>query len=177
MSLPRFPTLRSGMAAALGGLAAACSPAAPAASVEDWGGRYEHVHENALVDGETFTSTDVLEVLPLGEDRAVVRANLEFFNGHLCHIAGVARLEGDALVYRAAAGSVYEGCELRLTRSEGRLGLLDVGDSCRPTACGARGAFDDWSAALDTRQPLDEEAFRADPEIVEAMAEGAGEAK
>jgi hypothetical protein len=157
--------------------AAATAPA-PSGSVADWAGLYAFEHDNGLVSGETFRSTDTLVVDPLDEATAVIAANLEFFNGHICSLAGVARLEGGELVYRSPGGpdseAIYAGCVLRFSRVEGELRFADEGGACRQTSCGARGGYTDYAMPLASRRPLTPDetaAFRASAEYAGALVE------
>jgi hypothetical protein len=64
-------------------------------------GVYRFHFKNGFVrpgDG-TYESEDILEVVPLDERTAYVRASLEFFNGHSGGIYGVATLQGRTLLY------------------------------------------------------------------------------
>lgn len=118
-------------------------------------GRYTHSFRNGNVEGESYTSTDEVTVVPVGASRAVVELHLNFFNGHECGIAGLATLEGDALVYRDPEMTGYgDGgpCAIRIRRSGARLYWDDAG-TCSGY-CGARGSLRDGSMDFASRRPL-----------------------
>lgn len=121
----------------------------------DLGGVYKHRFSNALVSGEAFTSEDVLEIVPIAPGRAYLRAELQFFNGHVCSFAGVAREQGGGLVYRAPKGSNNgDGCVLALRPRGGRLVFSDKGGQCRAMTCGARGGYSGAAFPLNARRPI-----------------------
>ncbi|MFL5034807.1 MAG: hypothetical protein ACJ8EC_07280, partial [Microvirga sp.] len=53
-------------------------------------GVYRRSFRNGDISGAKFTSTDVLEILAVEKGRAYFRTELNFFNGHLCSLAGIA---------------------------------------------------------------------------------------
>ena len=114
-------------------------------------GVYAKRFQNGDVQGERYMSENVLEIVPTGPATAFVRADLQFFNGHMCYVAGVARAEGGALVYREALeGS--EPCVLRI-RPNGREVRLSDDNSCS-YLCGARGGFDGVTFKTASRRPI-----------------------
>ena len=134
-------------------VAASASLAASSNSIDDIAGVYKHQFQNGLVDGSKYTSEDILEIVKVSPAEAYIRAHLEFYNGHLCGVAGVARLEGDALVYRPH-DNIEGKCTLSLRRKGGRLVFEDPGDACKFDVCGARGAFNGQEFPLASRRPI-----------------------
>ena len=103
-------------------------------------GVYKYSFNNGLVDGTTFRSTNILEIVKLSSRRAYIRTALEFYNGHTCDLSVVANVEGDALVYR----NIKDGdrpCELKLVFDDRRIVLADTDGMCKLQYCGARGSF------------------------------------
>ena len=82
-------------------LLAAVSTLALAAdvSIDALAGDYKKTFPNGTIDGNKYQSEDILEIVKVSPTAAYVRTHLEFFNGHVCNIWGVAKVEGDALVY------------------------------------------------------------------------------
>lgn len=117
-------------------------------------GVYKTQFKNGLVSGETYTSENILEIVRLSPNAAYVRAHLEFYNGHLCAIHGVARDEGPELVYRTPSLSEpgAKPCTLRLAIKGKALSLADNG-SCSDF-CGARGGFDGVTFSTASRRPI-----------------------
>ena len=129
--------------------------AAPVDPVQGLAGRYSHHFKNGTVDGETYWSDDVVEVVPVDAGHAYVRFALDFYNGHSCSLEGVARAEGDALVYHEpAADQIGEGeCLLRISRRGNQLVWDDAGGSCKDH-CGARGSLTDGSLAWSSKRAI-----------------------
>lgn len=127
--------------AALGALVLAGGVAfAAAPSPQAWAGVWRHRFANGLVSGETYTSENVLEVVPVAPDAAYVRLRLEFYNGHQCAIAGVARATPAGLVYTTPTDAGV--CRLTLAPARGGIRLYeDENGACRQETCGARGGY------------------------------------
>ena len=104
-------------------------------------GVYRKRMPNGDSAGATYTTTDVLKLVRLDRGAAYFDIALNFFNGHMCELSGIARAEGGALVYRGATGVGDEICELAIKPAGGRIGFADAGQRCRST-CGARGGYD-----------------------------------
>jgi hypothetical protein len=121
------------------------------ASAGDFAGRYTLTKDNGLVDGETFKSTDVLDIIALDETRAFLNAELLFFNGHMCSISGLASMEGMTLVLRGTADGLYPGCALTLSRKGDQLTFTDPDGMCTKASCGARGSYTDYAMPLAGR--------------------------
>ncbi len=121
-----------------GAAAAAVIPSTVAALA----GRYDHSFPDQLVSGESYTGTDVVEIVPVDATHAYVRFSLDFYNGHSCSLSGVAEAQGDALVYQEPADKALPGeppCRLAIRRKGRKLTWDDAG-SCKAD-CGARGSF------------------------------------
>lgn len=118
--------------------ALAAAPGLPAALA----GVYKHRFPNGDVQGDHFISEDILEVVPVSADAAYVRLHLEFFNGHVCDISGVARQAGEALVYDGPADLDGKPCRLTLAaRRDGVHIFEDENGACRAQTCGMRGGY------------------------------------
>ena len=77
---------------------------------------------------EPYQAEDVIEIVPYDADHVYVRAHLDFYNGHSCGIAGMARYEHGVFVYRdtlslSVAG--YPPCTLKVGVEHGQLTLTD----------------------------------------------------
>ena len=121
----------------------------------DLAGRYTHSFPNGTVDGDGYTSTDRVSVVPLDARRAIIEIHTNFYNGHQCNIGGLATLEGDALVTRDSGMNGYgDGgpCVLRLRHAGGRITWNDEG-SCSGY-CGARGTLRGGGIAWSSRRPI-----------------------
>ncbi len=135
-------------------LAAAAALTAAPIAIDDVTGVYKSQFKNGLVDGTTYKSEDVLEVVKVSPRQAYIRAHLEFYNGHVCDISGVAQLEKDALVYRPHENLGKDKCELTLQRKGDKIVFGDKNFACKDMYCGARGSFNDESFAMSSRRPI-----------------------
>jgi hypothetical protein len=138
--------------------------------MDQMAGVYKHRFRNAAYvpgappgGGEAYESEDVIEIVPFDANHLYVRAHLEFYNGHQCGIAGMARFEGGVFVYREPE-RYPEGlvapeppCLLRVGIDGGKLVLTDRdrpdGASSCQVHCGARGNLA-YDIGMDKRRPI-----------------------
>ena len=137
-------------------LGLAAIAAAPSSPVTSLAGRYSKHFQNGFVDGSKYWSDDVVEIVPIDAAHAYFRAELEFYNGHSCSIAGVAKTVGNTLVYSEKEPS-YDGgptCRLTIT-TKGKSLLLDDGDGSCQSYCGARGSLSGFDfIPLSSKRPI-----------------------
>lgn len=148
--------------------------AMPAASAQDaahlmqkMAGVYKHRFTSGIITpgkgpGEADTpyqAEDVIEIVPYDATHVYVRADLNFYNGHTCGIAGMARYEHGAFVYHdpepPLAGEA--ACTLRVGIDKDELALTDrpmpeAASTCR-AYCGARGSLV-YAIGMDKRRPI-----------------------
>jgi hypothetical protein len=152
----------------------------PAASSPLFGdsvqGVYKVQHKIAMYDGslppgQFNTVEDVMEIVALPRGEAYLRLRTIFDNGHICALRGIARTEGDALVYRPH-DNIQGKCVLTLQRKGDRLVFGDRDGACKYDFCGMRGRFDGESFPLSSRRPIRYmPRLVASREYAEAMAE------
>jgi hypothetical protein len=116
-------------------------------------GLYRKRMPNGDSAGAKYTTTDVLKLVRLDKGAAYFDIALNFFNGHICELSGIAKAEGGELVYRGATGVGDEICELAIKPARGRIGFADAGQRCRST-CGARGGYDGAWFSIARRQRM-----------------------
>ena len=134
-------------------LAANAALAASSLSIDDIAGVYKDRFQNGSVDDGNHMSENILEIVKVSPSEAYVRVHLEFFNGHLCSISGVARQEGDMLVYRPHQ-DYGEQCALGLREANGKLVFSDPDGNCKLQYCGARGSFQGTDFPLQSRRAI-----------------------
>ena len=139
-------------AVTLSGVAA--SAAAPSL-VSSLAGRYSHHFQNGLVSGERYQSDDVVEIVPVDAGHAYLRLSLQFYNGHSCSLAGIARAERDELVYREPVSKQIgdQQCTISVRRRGNQLFWTDGSGSCR-AYCGARGSLTDGDLPWASRRRI-----------------------
>ena len=134
---------------------------APASSLPTlMAGVYKTKFKNGLVDGESYVSENILEIVPYRDDAAYFRIHLDFYNGHECAISGIAEAKLDRLVYRGPVDATEGPCVLNLRRASDGIHLYEgENGACRAMTCGARGGYGfkpDTSAdfSLASRRPI-----------------------
>lgn len=110
--------------------------------VQDLAGRYYRQFANGTVSGEKYTGEDIVEIVPVTPRAAYVRLSLDFFNGHVCGLYGIATVDRDTLVYRDPRdpGEGGKPCVLTIRRAGAKLAWNDAEGSCQ-SYCGARGSL------------------------------------
>jgi hypothetical protein len=134
-------------------VAANAALASSSLPIDDIAGVYKGRFQNGSVDGTNHSSEDILEIVKVSPSEAYMRVHLEFFNGHLCSISGVAKQEGDMLVYRPYQ-DYGEQCALGLREANGKLVFSDPDGNCRVQYCGARGSFQGMDFPLKSRRSI-----------------------
>ncbi len=136
----------------------AAESAMAAVGVAEWSGVYKQRFN--VTEPEPGVLEDVLEIVPVGPDRAYVRADLTFSAGNSCKFYGVATLEGDRLSYRGPVkGYQGERCTLTLERGRDARGnptivLRDEGARCEAATCSKRGSYDTQSFPVSARRTI-----------------------
>ena len=126
-------------------------------TVSSLAGRYYRQFPNAFVSGEKYTGEDIVEIVPVTPATAYVRIHLDYYNGHYCGIYGIARTEGDALVYREAGRpspiADNRRCVLTVRRDGKSLSIDDEDGSCRGY-CGMRGTLSDVTLPFASKRSI-----------------------
>jgi hypothetical protein len=142
-------------AIAIGALTLAMPARAADTPIETLAGVYKTQFKNGNIDGDKYQSEDILEIVKVSPKAAYVRTHLEFFNGHVCNIHGVADLEDGALVYHAREKNVQgDLCVLSVRLVRGRVTLEDQEGHCAIGTCGNRGMFNRTTFDLKQRRPI-----------------------
>jgi hypothetical protein len=140
----------------------------PAQLMDNMAGVYKHRFMSATIApgkapgeaDEPYRAEDVIEIVPYDADHVYVRAHLDFYNGHTCGVAGMARYERGAFVYHDTVSPPLPGyppCALKVSVEHGQLTLTDRAtpdavSSCR-AYCGVRGSLN-YSIGMDKRRPI-----------------------
>ena len=105
-------------------------------------GVYKHRFDNGFVSGDSFRSENILEVAAYKPDADYVRLHLEFYNGHMCDIWGVAKITPSALVYHGPKDTTGAPCVLTLQEGADGVHVFEGQDgACRNETCGSRGGY------------------------------------
>jgi hypothetical protein len=166
-------TLAVGATATLGSLAYAAG-----VNVDAIAGVYKQQFKNGLVSGEKYDSEDILEIVKVSPTSAYIRTHLEFFNGHECNIYGVAKAEGDALVYRGETNAQGKQCMLGVKVSGGKIVLEDKDGVCANVSCGARGMYNGKAFGLKKKRAIQHlDKLKKSDEYLDAIDESEGKGR
>ncbi len=117
-------------------------------------GVYKHRFANGDVQGDSYTSEDIFELVKLSPKAAYFRIHSEFFNGHVCGIFGIADLEADALTYHGPPDYQGDPCLLKFTVNMYGVIVNDIDNDCKIESCGARGSYSGFNYPFKTRQTI-----------------------
>jgi len=126
---------------------------APVDVVEHLKGVYKVRFRNGDVSGDEYMSENILEIAPYKAGSAYFRVHLEFYNGHMCALYGIARALGDRLTYSVSTGEPARVCRVEIAHVDGKVTLRDTapGLPCK-AFCGARGSMQaEWPYAARRR--------------------------
>lgn len=133
--------------------------------IDELQGVYKHRFLNrsyAVGDNETWQSEDIVEIVPYDDSHVYIRAHLEFANGHLCAIWGVAGYENGKFVYHdpdiTMSNDGSTACTLTISLTKTDLSLTDnVAPNRFSTCyryCGARGTFSDYLITRSSKRKI-----------------------
>lgn len=146
-------------------LAADITPAKLASEIE---GVYKHRFQNGkIVSGkapgetdESYESEDIIELLAYDEANIYFRVGLQFYNGHVCSISGIAGYENGAFIYRDTEVPLdgNSSCKLKISLTKTALQITDretpdALSSCK-MHCGVRGSLSDYKIAKSAKRKI-----------------------
>ena len=117
-------------------------------------GVYKKQFKNGNISGDKYDSEDILEIVKVSPKTAYIRTHLEFFNGHVCNIQGVADVEDGALVYHGPDNIQGKPCQLSVRLVRGRVTLDDKEGHCAIGTCGNRGMYNGTTFDLKRKRPI-----------------------
>jgi len=147
----------------------------PSSLIDEISGVYKLRFMNGGIAGEKWQSEDIVEIVPYDDSSLYIRAHLEFFNGHLCSIWGIAKYDKGAFIYhdpeKPADGT--PSCTLKVSANENSLVLTDIDSSGLATCssyCGARGSFSNYSIAKSLKRKIRYlERLKSSPQYLESV--------
>ena len=118
-------------------------------------GVYKMQFTNGDVNGDTYQSEDILEVVAVDDHAAYVRMDLEFFNGHSGRIYGIATYGKNSLIYdNSEKGD--ERCVVEYIWSSDK--IVTKADYDKTPGCrsyhGARGGLDGITFLVKKKQTI-----------------------
>ena len=136
------------------GMIAAAPAMAAGLDIDKIAGVYKKQFKNGNISGDKYESEDILEIVKVSPTAAYVKTHLEFFNGHVCNIHGVADAEGAALVYHGPDNVEGKPCELSVRIERGKVTLNDKDGHCAIGSCGNRGMYNGTAFELKRRRTI-----------------------
>ena len=80
--------------------------------------------------------------MPRTPATAYFRLHLEFYNGHVCDLSGIADRDKDRLTYHGPKDADGKACLLSIQRGADGIHISeDQNQACRAQSCGARGGY------------------------------------
>ena len=134
-------------------------------------GRYSHHFTNGDVQGGTYGSDDVVEIVPVAKGAAYLRVELAFYNGHICSLSGIGESDGRQIVYDGGEDTLggESHCRLTISRQGASLLIDDGGGSCK-MFCGARGSLSGETLPFASRRRIRYLArLKSSEEFVDAL--------
>jgi hypothetical protein len=124
--------------------------------IDQIAGVYKRGFKNGNIDGTTYLSENILEIVKVVENIIYFKFRLEFFNGHSCFLFGTAYYTSDkAFLFK---GNAEEGdCNLKIIVTAEDIKFIDGaygGNTCRDYCCGARGGLDGVSFKRSIQRPI-----------------------
>jgi len=123
-------------------------------TIDTLAGVYKTQFKNGNISGDKYDSEDILEIVKVSPKTAYIRTHLEFFNGHVCNIQGVADVEDGALVYHGPDNIEGKPCQLSVRLVRGRVTLEDQEGHCAIGTCGNRGMYNGTTFDLKRKRPI-----------------------
>jgi len=132
----------------------------PQQLMDKMAGVYKHRFMSDSYSDGPYQAEDVIEIVPYDANHVYVRAHLEFYNGHLCGIAGMARFENGKFVYHDPQPPIegHAPCALSVGIDKDKLTLSDrsgpEGEStCHALHCGMRGSLN-YQIGMEKRRAI-----------------------
>lgn len=118
-------------------------------------GVYKRSFQNGSVQGETYTSENILEIVPYEKDMIYFVIKSYFYNGHSCSVSGIAQYQDGKFIFSPSEPFEDQPCKLNISLKNGHIiSIQDVNDVCRRYYCGVRGGLNDESFTLEKRRKI-----------------------
>lgn len=115
-------------------------------------GVYKKRFKNGDISGATYQGEDVFEFVPVSDVASYIRIHLDFFNGHMCGISGIAEYKtGGEFVFQDPAGD--HQCLLTIRLDQNLIKFEDPNGNCQKF-CGSRGGFNNQVFELKQKRMI-----------------------
>lgn len=114
-------------------------------------GVYKYQFKNGTVDGGKYQSENILEIVPYGADAIYFRTSLDFYNGHVCGLSGIAHPADQGFIFEEKE----DHCEFTLqVDDDGKITFHDKDMQCKQSSCGMRGAYEGITFKPSQKRPI-----------------------
>lgn len=120
-------------------------------------GVYKESFSNGDITGRTYRSENILELVNLPDRAAYFRIHLEFYNGHICSLYGVAERNAAMFTYQSSDSDPSgHHCILDIKPTDKAIVLREGTPAfvCKEMNCGERGGFDGVSFERGKRRDI-----------------------
>lgn len=139
-------------------------------SLNDVVGMYSESFKNAFISGIEYQSENTLEIIEYSATSVYFQTHLEFANGHMCNLSGIAVIHGNELVYHGSIRDDGQKCEFHIKKEGDLLKFYDENAVCREHTCGSRGGYFQQTFNNVSRQKIkDENKIKTSPEFQNAV--------
>ncbi len=104
-------------------------------------GSYRHTFRNGDVSGDTYWTTDTLEIQKASDHSILYSTELNFYNGHTCSRSGEAIYTSRGFFVDKKKNEMGDMCYFEIIPTATGVNFGDPTNKCRETDCGARGGF------------------------------------
>lgn len=132
----------------------------PSTLINELQGVYKHRFQNGTINGKKYQSEDIVEIVPFDVTSIYIRTHIEFFNGHLCVLSGIAKYENGVFVYHSSekAYSTNLYCSLKVSQDQKNINLTDYDEVNQVSTCsyfcGVRGTFNNYSISKSSKRNI-----------------------
>lgn len=129
-------------------------PAESSKLISQIDGVYKHRFQNGNVAGDRYQSEDILEIVRVTDNVIYFKSSLDFFNGHTCHIYGIAKYTKDkSFTFNDNKDtSVDAGCILKIIPNANGI-KFETQYSCNEY-CGTRGILNGTTFKAKERRKI-----------------------
>lgn len=104
-------------------------------------GSYRHTFRNGDMSGDTYWSTDTLEIQRASDHSILYSTELNFSNGHSCSKSGEAIYNSKGFFVDHGKNDIGETCYFEVIPTATGVDFGDPTGQCKETNCGTRGSF------------------------------------
>jgi hypothetical protein len=117
-------------------------------------GGYQHSHRNGDTSGDTYWTTDTMDIEKVSDRSIRYSLELYFYNGHECSREGEATYTSRGVFLDQEQNDSGDICYFEIIPTTAGIKLGDPTEKCRDNSCGNRGTYDHAYFSFKRRTPL-----------------------